>query len=66
MSDYVTDLKVCHVGLFVCLEPAHRNGGGQGPNDRAGDGSGQLWPVGPVRLVGRPGHMGDGGPVPPG
>ena len=54
------------MGLFVCLEPADRHGGRQGPNDWAGHGPGQLWSVGPIRLVGRPGYMGDGSPVPPG
>ena len=66
MSNYLTDLKACHVGLFVCLEPADRNGRGQGPNDRTGHGPGQLWSVGPVRVVGRRWYLGDRGPVPPG
>ncbi len=54
------------MGLFVCLEPADRNGRGQGSNDRTGHGPGQLWSVGPVRVVGRCRYLGDRGPVPPG
>ncbi len=53
------------MGLFVCLEPADRNGRGEGPNDRAGHGPGQLWPVFPIRLVGGHRHVDHRGPVPP-
>jgi hypothetical protein len=59
MSDYLTDLKVCHVGLFVCLEPADRHGGCEGPDDGPGNGPGQLWAVWPDYLVG--GHLQLGG-----
>ncbi len=52
MSDYLTNLEVCHVGLFVHLEPPHRHGEREGPDDGPGDGPGQLWPLRPGYLVG--------------
>ncbi len=51
------------MGLFVCLEPADRNGRGQGPDDGPGNGPGQLWPLRPGYLVG--GHWELGGWCPP-
>ncbi len=52
MSGCLTGLKVCHVGLFVCLEPADCHGGGQEPVGGPGNGPGQLWPVRAAALVG--------------
>ncbi len=48
----MTSLTVCHVGLFVYLEPADRHGGREGPDDQSGDGPGQLRPVWTGYLVG--------------
>ncbi len=61
MSDYLTDLKVCHLGLFVCLEPPHCHGEREGPDDGLGDGPGQLWPIRPGYLVGGHGFLGGRG-----
>ncbi len=64
MSVYVTDLKVCHVGLFVCLEPVDRHGGREGAAGRPGYGPGQLWPVEPILVVGGHRQLGRRGPLP--
>ncbi len=66
MSDYLTDLKVCHVGPSVCLEPPHRHGRREGAAGRPGYGLGQLWPVRPDDLVGSCRYLGDRGLVPSG
>ncbi len=52
MQTYLTNLKVCHVGLFVCLEPADRHGGRKKPTVWHGHGLGQLRPVRTNYLVG--------------
>jgi hypothetical protein len=66
MSSYLTSLKVCHVGLFVCLELADRHGRRQGAVGRPGHGPGQLWPVEPVSVVGGHWQLGRRGPLPAG
>ncbi len=66
MSAYLTDLKVCHVGLFVCLEPAYRHERREGPADGSGHGSGQLRPVLAVHVVGGYWELDCGGHPPPG
>jgi hypothetical protein len=64
MSGYLTDLKVCHVGLFVCLESADRHGRGQGPIVWHGYGPGQLRSVRTGDLVGSHRLLDRGGPSP--
>ncbi len=66
MSDYLTSLTVCHVGLFVYLELADRHGGGQEPAGGPRNGPGQLWPVLPVCVVGSHRELDCGGHPSPG